>query len=487
MSETILGQYNHRNYTELNPCVEHILGFECTTVHEFAHLSLVRSTSYGLLLSILSQNGLFLESATLLQKAMLHVQEAVAVFIEYSFFLKVQGVDKFKEAKKNILSRSSYFKYIKDIQFLWDEFEDVEIDEKMRLVYWMGLLSLSIDIERIPVELYSQPRKLEKYISDNRYIDQINPTHRFKELRRAFKRIIDNGDEIDFYSALDQNLFEEAFIEVHPYNQDVFKSYLSELCGDNITQEILSKITRASDKDFHLRTKIVPFNMFEEELVVAHKFEWILKQDVGVLFIHPFEIIGQKDPIYGISFFNLKDKKNYFIKPETKRYVASLIRLTKNRENIITAVLPQGFDIGERTIKGLNRGKSGSKLFIYRDIPYIDLNKDKINMLFGEKAKCRILSYDNFICMVTKTNLDEDVYVAHILSNEARSEIQSDIELNILKVELVDGKIGKYDSIVFKNEQDIYEIDILVNATLQYGGKKPFSAYLKQLKEQVKQ
>jgi hypothetical protein len=153
---SISGIYDYRN-PAVNIINDHSFSIDETVIHEHVHAMLAQKSTYGSLCFILKHinklDNRCEDFLKYLYSASKILQENIATYIEFSLVNIKYGEKRYlREIEKLKYHNEEYYGYLKKLLFINDYSKD--INRNVEVIYSLGLIAMSPDILRIPIEVF---------------------------------------------------------------------------------------------------------------------------------------------------------------------------------------------------------------------------------------------------------------------------------------------------------------------------------------------
>lgn len=215
------GRYEFRNYTAIDVVENDELNMNTTVIHEYIHLILTQSTTWGTFCYRLVRinafdniySHLIPEFVDLSRKA----HEGTAVFFECVYIIKTSGYDKYNQYINNLRKHNpKYYSYIKPLLKFIDitQQTNISIDEVKELIYQLAIASLNSNILEIEIDKLKTRKSFTKFKSNGSNANKYFPNTRFSNLIKSAYELI--KEEKNDYSIND--IIIKVKYEVETYN-----------------------------------------------------------------------------------------------------------------------------------------------------------------------------------------------------------------------------------------------------------------------------
>lgn len=456
----------------------HELGVDNTVVHEFIHKQLFDTTYYGMflqLLTLVSQiDKDYLGIVQILSDNMIKTQEAVATFIEYNCYYKINGMEKFQQKIKDLKRyNKDYYNYVHILEFLFNE-KRITFDEKVQIVLCLAYATLSIDLTEIDIKIMKSKNKLNKFIINQNNNNKFLPTTRFKLLVKDLKNYLNENKNIQSQKINDIILHNSNIISFTNEEKSIknIVDYIKKLVEDskfNIKiKSLFSNIKIIQQEKSLLGICIQPLNPYESEELLYKEYIKINRKVPSVALVSinfdknkVIDVLSQGymkniDVTNGYTavFMNFEYKKNYYIKDLSLEYI---INDDKNIKLIDIVSYLFYEDKINSFIERINK-----KVYIISTISYdvISLYFDKF---IARKYKFRHLLYEKFLIIVVY--ITDNIKLIIPMEHIAYLRFLEDLKNSKCKFEVIDS--DGYDEFIFRNEDDVDIYNIIMNSYLQ--------------------
>ncbi|MHC5534679.1 hypothetical protein [Priestia megaterium] len=379
------GIYDYNGTAKINVIAKHENGVLSTTVHELMHLLLTKSTNYGQFVGYMNRVAhiypKYKNSAQLLAKRMIEVQEGVATFHEYFMLRQSVNEHDFKaEINRFKKSNRQYYNYLKPLLFIlnlkidWDK-EQYKLPALVKII---GISSLSFSFPTVRLVQLESPNKLKVYLDKT----NINPDEKYKriiaEVKSEFEKgkhiqeVIDNLTERELHTDLGwnedfRNVLHEDIKRVTERYPTIFEDYSSFLVD---IREVFSESAKG---DFEVNP--IDFvqpgatREYKRRLVDYPSFLELVKNERGSLYIKGVGFNKEKDesPEFYLEFIAIMGEINYYVKDIKEQQLHEIIEYIDNGNGV--ACSPAAYDFYNAKLLLLEKPLKRN-MYVYFDSPY---------------------------------------------------------------------------------------------------------------------
>lgn len=481
----IYGQYDNRNFVEINIC-DIDEDINSTLIHENIHLLLTQITRWGNLGYCLRKINVIDDSKQHLIKFIhnntIKIQEATAVYFEIFYLLNNKGE---LEAKKKIdnLRRynTEYYNYLKPLiplvgEFLKNPLNAVEkANQVTTVIYHIAVNSLNTNICDVPTKHFENSKNVKKFVSNSELSAEILPFQRFKQLIRKCLDKIESLDKFDSGKILNEIIdFNEQirFLSDSDYRTKEaykLKDFILRLYknSDDIN-EIQSYLNTVKLKEVNLQDSIcyaIPnsFREYKSNLITSNtemSAALMDSQKAGVIFVFgdivdSFEMIKPYIKIINSDMDIIRKKyKGYYLttifdyslKKQSFNLMSRdglLYTLSKNSHPIVVSY--KAFDYNKMEIAGLI--PLNNEVFVYCDRSYPN-TVEFINSISDKVIYSIIISYEEMRVLLLKIGVN--LYFFLPILSVVEYKIRKDIKEDKLNIKILDWII------VSKNKDQIH-------------------------------
>lgn len=458
------------DYVENSP-----LGLNSTIAHEFVHSKLVESTSYGQALNlfrIVSGIDKQYENAfKLLNKNMIKVQEIIANSIEYLLYLKKEGSEKFEHKLKMLkLENEEYYKYLMEFEYLIYN-ENIDIDDKIRIIFFIGRECLNIDLTRIGLGSL-KGKKLGNFLSHQNNSLEFLPNSRFKNISKRLKKYLNENHEIDFkcindiiYSLPSPSTENGQEIEnIIKY----MKLITNSSSNKKMIHKLLDKLTvvDASIDDLY-NLQITPLNKrYKQETINFKEFSNLdfIVPTVIFCFLEIDESMLKKaleeDTVPHLNklrciYTNIESKTDYTIED------LDLVKILNDKNNIKVVDLDSYINLGYSPLSLLKK----EPLYILSFVTYSML-RQSYKFILEKNYKYRIISFEGFNIIIV--NLNKNINLILLFDPTSYMKFIDDLSSKKCKFEILSTTDDNpFDDTILKSQDDVDIYNIIINAYLK--------------------
>ena len=287
-----VGRYNLGNDTFINSNNSSLLNVD-VTLHEKIHKDLCVSSSYGLLTIMLNKNNAIYRDMNwlldFLSRHMKRMQEIIATGIELLNVYSVYGKSEYINRLTALKSNPTYYNYYRKLHYCGLKINNQEeIENIINKLFAIGVLSLNIDLTKIPFESINTEKEFQVFLSKENNNIKFIPNRRFetllvKLLMNNVPENIINKEKLIYettFTSFDNNaLKENALYAIEKvYSNSSLCATLMEraktigryeiICNKDINNEYLSAypIDFESYKQIPYKKNIIETNIFLSEL-----------------------------------------------------------------------------------------------------------------------------------------------------------------------------------------------------------------------------
>ena len=214
--------------------------------HEFTHDELYTTTTFGQMVLMLEKNSLIDPKSKVCKEVLFayanRMQERTAVNIEVIKECTTKGMTAYNNAIECLKERNrNYYNYFRKLCCINGKIETEEDAEVLANVL-MGIAKIAMNVkpELIPIDEFSDAKKLKKYFDASQNSAMISPNKRFDILVNIFFRNNDNNNDLDsvFEGSIDLDKMQDYdYIHKEALNQ-VSKIYKENKIGDRLVERI---------------------------------------------------------------------------------------------------------------------------------------------------------------------------------------------------------------------------------------------------------
>lgn len=481
--KTELGECDISGLIKVDYAAEHEIGVNNTVVHEFIHNQLCKTTYYGIFLDILNIiskiDKQYVYSVNLLEGKMIWVQEAIATFIQYSSYYRNNEKNKLSD-QINRLKRENkkYYKFLKPLVFLFYD-DRIDIDDKIRLVMFLAYSIMNIDLTDIDSKILNGKRKLERYITNehNRY--KYLPKIRFNLIVNSLNKYFKETDKLN-YEEIEEIILKHSSIPVFQNKDkslDRIINYMKKLSSESKyskeIEAVISKMKVVNDELALSGVAIQSLNLYDKEEISYNDYSNMKVTIPIVAFIGIAvnrsgmvqTILNNNENddnfIDGFSaiFTSITHKKNFLIED------LSINEFLKDKK-CIKVIDMVAYFMKEGLIQDL-LNDNDQEIYVISSMPY-DYISSYLKGFITNTYKYRILEFEDYNFSAIIVHINNRVKVIILIEYIASLKFFDDLATKKCKFEIISTTDEQpYDNYIFRNEDDIFIYNTIVNAYLQ--------------------
>ncbi|MDU4855071.1 MAG: hypothetical protein E6X72_11865 [Clostridioides difficile] len=418
--------------------------------HEYIHMMLSKSTSYGMFIVMLKKALVMDKSKEwikdIFSSNMKKMQECAATSIQYLYILRESGYDEYlREYKQLKLNNREYFNYLKNVSWLMETATEENVESYISIIQSIGRMSLQIDVNSIPKEVFISEKEMKRFNNDINNSLLYNPSIRFKNLIKFYQYVLQGNKENSIKYTDSVSIISKATLSYSDNNLDNVRKAIEKVFANSAMLKKIMKRTSTYKnikvscdfKNGEYNLCIYPTSLNErskvdydmESVYISEFIEIINKQSDG--YLHIVNRVTGIEKFHVFSYTNPITKKIILTECYTIDDIANLLNVSN---------IPIIFDEKKRFIDYKDILDINKKMYVFMESA-IFYNSTFIRDYFNNSTYT-IISYGGYNCICIKKGQYTMLQLISPNGIEPLKKFIEKEELNINYIEL--GVSGLY-------------------------------------------